>query len=68
MERGLFVETIKMLFKMASVNFIKATVETGYMENFYENKHYADLESSIDRLSQDLIRKVFNYSATISVA
>lgn len=55
MEKSLFVETIKMLFKMASVNFIKAVVETGYMEDFYESKHYEDLESSINKLSQDLI-------------
>ena len=68
MEKSLFVETIKMLFKMASVNFIKAVVETGYMEDFYESKHYEDLESSINKLSQDLIQEVFGNSAYISVA
>ena len=68
MERELFVKTIKMVLKMASVNFIKAVVETGYMEDFYGSKHYANLEASINMLSEHLLQEVFGNSATLSVA
>ena len=44
---------------MASTNFLKAVVETGYTEDFYSTKQYEDLEASIDKLSQDLTQEVF---------
>ena len=43
-----------MLLKMASINFIKAVVETGYMEDYYKRNDYLALESSINKTSEDL--------------
>ena len=39
---------------MASTKFIKAVVETSYMEDLYQSSHYEQLESSIETISQDL--------------
>ena len=36
MHRNPFIETVKLICRMASVNFIKAVAETGYMEDFYQ--------------------------------
>ena len=35
MERELFLGITKILLKMASIDFIKAVVETGYMDDLY---------------------------------
>ena len=43
-----------MLLKMASINFIKAVVETGYTEDFYKRNDYLALECSINKISEDL--------------
>ena len=40
MDKSLFQQTVKLILEMASVNFIKAVVETGYMEDLYQNSHY----------------------------
>ena len=47
MEKEKFTKTIKVVLKMASINFIKAVVETGYMEEFYQTRHFEQLEASI---------------------
>ena len=67
MERELFKDVTKILLRMASINFIKAVVETRYMENLYKNSHYLDLESSIDKISGDLIQQVFGNSNTLHI-
>ena len=53
-QRELFLDVTKMLLKMASINFIKAVVETGYMNEFYKSNDYSALESSINKNSEDL--------------
>ena len=48
MHRDSFIDTIKLICKMASINFLKAVAETSYMEDFYNESQYASLESAID--------------------
>ena len=48
MQRDLFIETVKLICRMASVNFMKAVAETGYMEDFYDKGQYASLDSAIN--------------------
>ena len=44
MHRDPFIETVKLICRMASVNFMKAVAETGYMEDFYDKGQYEALE------------------------
>ena len=54
MQKDLYRETIKVILKMSSINFIKALVEIGYMESLFRSSHYEKLQSSIDAISEDL--------------
>ena len=53
-QKNLYRETIKVILKMSSINFIKAVVETGYMEDLFQSSHYEKLQSSIDAISEEL--------------
>ena len=57
--RESFRETIKLVLKMASTNFVKAAVEIGYMDELYSTNDYASLESSIETISQDITNIIF---------
>ena len=48
MHRDPFIETVKLICRMASVNFMKAVAETGYMEDLYDKGQYASLDSAIN--------------------
>ena len=48
MHRDPFIETVKLICRMASINFIKAVAHTGYMEDFYDKSQYASLDSAIN--------------------
>ena len=52
---------------MASINFIKAVVETGYMDDLYQSSHYEELDSSIDSISQDFAKEVFGEISAIHI-
>ena len=43
-----FVETIKLILKMASINFARAVADLGYTNNFYTERQYSTLEQAID--------------------
>ena len=57
--RESFRETINLVLKMASTNFVKAAVEIGYMDELYSSNNYASLESSIEAISQDVTNIIF---------
>ena len=48
MHRDPFIETVKLICRIASVDFLKAAAETGYMEDFYDKGQYASLDSAIN--------------------
>ena len=50
---------------MASSNLIKAVVETGYMEEFYDNGHYEIFDLTIDQISLEFKQEVFGESSTL---
>lgn len=50
MNKNLFKQVVKVILEMASTNFIKAVVETGYMDDLYQSSHYEKLQSSIDNI------------------
>ena len=54
-----------MICKMASSNLIKAVVETGYMEEFYDNGHYEIFDLTIDQISLEFKQEVFGESSTL---
>ena len=53
MKPDLFEETVKMICKLASTSFMKAVVETGYLEDLYSKMQYESLDSAIDNISHD---------------
>ena len=53
MHRDSFIDAVKLIFRMASINFIKVVAETGYMEDFYSESQYTSLESAINKVSRD---------------
>ena len=53
MHRDPFIETVKLICRMASINFMKAVAETGYTEDFYSESQYSSLESAINKVSRD---------------
>ena len=65
MESDLFLKTIKIICKLASINFFKAVVETGYMEDFYSDSQYGNLETAIDMVSNKLQQEVFEQSSKL---
>ena len=44
---------------MASTNLIKAVVETGYMEEFYDSSHYEIFDLTIDQISFEFAQEIF---------
>ena len=67
MDKVAFQKLVKMIMQMASVNFIMAVVEAGYMEDLYQSSHYEQLESAIETISQDLTQKVFGEIMAVQV-
>ena len=59
LQADLFADSLKSILKMASIDFVKAVIETGYMDKFYEKEDYEKLDSTIDEICQDLKRDVF---------
>ena len=50
---------IKQVCKLASVKFLKAVTHIGYMEPFYSESHYENLDKAIEVTCKDLTLKVF---------
>ena len=53
MKPDLFEKTIKMICKLATTKFMKAVVETGYLEDLYSTNQYESLDSAIDQISDE---------------
>ena len=51
---------IKQVCELASVKFLKAVDNIGYMEDFYSEIHYKNLEKAIKDTCEDLILKIFD--------
>ena len=50
LQADLFVKTLKSILKLASIDFTKAVIETGYMDGFYKEEDYTKLDSAIDTI------------------
>ena len=48
MKPDLFIDSIKFICELASIDLIEAVIETGYMDNFYSQNQYDSLQSGID--------------------
>ena len=59
MKPDLFIDTIKFICELASIDLIKAVVETGYMDDFYSQNQYDSLQSGIDSVCQELKDQIF---------
>ena len=59
MKPELFINKIKFILNMASIDFIKAVVETGYMDNFYDSNQFSSLKSGIDQVTIDFKDEIF---------
>ena len=59
MQQDLFMDTIKLICKMASIDLIKSVVDSGYMEELYNSVQYESLSASIDKISKDLKQEIF---------
>ena len=55
----MFVQTIKYVLEMGSTRFIKALIETGYLNELYTVKEYKALQKAIVKISEELKLKVF---------
>ena len=53
------MDTIKLICKMASLDLIKSVVDSGYMEELYDSVQYGSLNTSIDKISNDLKQEIF---------
>ena len=53
---------MKLIFEMASVNFIKAADEVGYMKGLYQESHLESLQTTIKTLCADLKKELFDDS------
>ena len=62
MQFDLFEATIKTICKMASSDLIRAAVEIGSLDNFYDSIQLQTLESAIDAISQELSKEIFDES------
>ena len=62
MQSDKFAQTIKMICRIASTKFMKAVVEVGYTGELYNTDQYETLEKAIDKVSNELMQKVFNDS------
>ena len=51
---------------MASIDFIRAVAENGYMEALYSKVELQDLDSAIDQVCQDLTKDIFSDSKGLS--
>ena len=65
MDKELFQKFVNSILQMASINFIKAVVEIGYMDDLFHSSHYEEIQSSIDTISQDLARDIFGEILTM---
>ena len=59
MQQDLFMETIKLICKMASIDLIKSVVDSGYMEELYNSAQYESINTSIDKISSNLKQEIF---------
>ena len=65
-EHELCLQTIKTICRMASIDFIRAVAENGYMEALYSKVELQDLDSAIDQVCQDLTKDIFSDSKGLS--
>ena len=66
MEPGKFVDAIKLVLRMAAIEFTKAVFETHFMDQLYEVSDYKRLESGINKICNDLKLKVFEEKAELN--
>ena len=59
MKPDLFEKTINMICKLATTRFMKAVVETGYLENLYSTGQYESLDLAIDQICLEFTQEVF---------
>ena len=45
---------IKSVFQMASVNFLKAVIDIGYMDTIYDENQFIELNQAIDFICKEL--------------
>ena len=54
MEAESFTEVIKLICRLASVSFLKAVTDIGYMQDLYQESEYEALNQSIDTVCEEL--------------
>ena len=59
MEPNRFCDVIKKICELASTKFIKAIVETGYIDEFYNERDYKNIQIAIDQVSEEFKEEIF---------
>ena len=62
-----FVDAIRTICELASVEFMKAIIETGYIEELYEKGDYESINLAIELVSQEFKEEIFGESEEIDI-
>ena len=66
MEPYKFVDAIKLVLRMAAIEFTKAVFETQFMDQLFDDSHFNKLESGINKICNDLKLKVFEETTELN--